>query len=92
MATIKVTPAELRTLAGKCKTESTTIDRVRQVVSGAIAGTDWDSPAATKFKNDWNTKYVKALNELREALEQLGTAANTMAANYDQTENAYRGS
>jgi WXG100 family type VII secretion target len=92
MSTIRVTPHELRTLASKCSTEAKTVEQVKSTIASAVAGTDWESPAASRFKNDWNTKYVKALNELTHALEQLGQAANTMAANYDSTESAYKSS
>lgn len=92
MATIRVSPEELRALATKCKAEGGNIARVQQNVTSAVRGTNWESPAATRFKSDWDTKYTKALNELAAALDQLGVAANQMAANYDQTEAAYKGS
>ena len=91
MSTIRVTPDQLRALHTKCSTEAKTVTSVKTTVSGAIANTDWDSPAATRFKNDWNTKYVKALDDLTNALEELGKAAGTMATNYESTESAYQG-
>ena len=90
MSTIKVSPADLRKLGAKCKTEAQAITSVRTTVNSAILGTDWDSPAAKKFQGDWNTTYVKNLKALEVALEKLGQAANTMAANYDATEAAYK--
>ena len=89
MSTIRVTPHDLRSLATKCRNEAKTVSDVKSKVTQAIGSTDWDSPAAHKFKTDWNTKYVKALNELHEALNDLGKAADTMATNYDNTESAY---
>lgn len=89
MSTIKVTPQDLRALATKCHNEAKSVTEVKTKVSSAIGSTDWDSPAATKFKGDWNHKYVKALNELTAALDDLGKAAETMAKNYDATESAY---
>ena len=76
MSQIQVTPDRLRTLASTCS---------KQASSG------WESPAATRFKNDWNTQYESALKKLEAALTELGAAASKMATNYDSTEQAYKG-
>lgn len=91
MSSVKVTPEQLRSLNTTLKGEAQQVAGVRSKIASSIAGTDWDSPAATKFKDDWNSKYSKALQELERALTELGTAAQTMAANYDATEAAYKG-
>lgn len=91
MSNIQVTPENLRSLAKTCRKEATQVTQVRSSVGSAIRGTGWKSPAATRFENDWNTKYVKTLQQLEKALEELGSAADTMAKNYDATEGAYKG-
>ena len=91
MSNIQVTPEQLDKLAGTCKTQGTAVGQVRTTVQNAIRSTDWKSPAASRFENDWNTKYVKALQELEQALAQLGDAASKMAGNYRSTEDAYKG-
>lgn len=91
MASIKVTPEQLRQFGSTCDRESKSVTDVRSKVRRALESTDWESPAATKFKSDWKSKYEKALNELSEALVELGNAARTMAKNYDETERAYKG-
>lgn len=91
MSNIKVTPAELKALNKTLTTQASQVKAVQSKISSAIKGTDWNSPAATKFKGDWNTKYVKALNELEKALVEFGKAAGTMAQNYESTEAAYKG-
>lgn len=91
MAQIQVTPERLRTLASTCQKQATAVGTVRSTVRSAIANSGWESPAATRFKNDWNTQYETALKKLEAALTELGGAATKMAANYDSTESAYRG-
>jgi WXG100 family type VII secretion target len=91
MSQIQVTPDRLRSLASTCSKQATAVGSVRTSVRGAIASSGWDSPAATRFKNDWNTHYESALKKLEAALSELGAAASKMAANYDSTESAYRG-
>ena len=89
MSLIRVTPSELRSLSGRCRAEAGQIDQVRQTVSSAIAGTDWNSPAALRFQNSWNADFRPALTKLSAALSELGTAASRMADNYDATEAAF---
>jgi len=91
MSNIQVTPENLRQLAKTCKNQATQVTQVRTTVGGAIRSTGWKSPAASRFENDWNTKYVKSLQELERALAELGEAANKMAVNYQSTEDAYKG-
>jgi WXG100 family type VII secretion target len=92
MANIKVTPEEVRTLGKKCNTESGTVDGVLNAIKTQISATNWDSPAANRFKQDWEGKFQPALKELSKSLLELGKAANTMATNYDNTEASYGGS
>jgi WXG100 family type VII secretion target len=90
MSLIRVTPAELRSLSSRCRGESGRIDQVRQSVGQAIAGADWDSPAAHRFRDNWNADFRPALDKLSAALSELGALANRMADNYDATESALR--
>ena len=91
MSTIQVTPQNLRKIATTCKTQAGEVAGVQRTVNTAIVSSGWKSPAATKFTQDWNTHYVKALKELERALRELGTAADAMATNYESTEQAYKG-
>lgn len=91
MSDIQVTPENLVSLARTCKSQAGQVGTVRTTVGNAVRSTGWKSPAATRFENDWNTKYAKTLQELERALEELGSAAHTMAGNYKSTEDSYKG-
>ena len=91
MPDIRVTPADLDRFSTTCQTEAGNVTHVKTTVRRALDGTDWDSPAAKRFRGDWATKYEKSLNELDAALRELGQAAKTMATNYRSTEDAYKG-
>ncbi len=91
MSNIQVTPDQLRSLNTTLQGQAGQVGGVKSKIQSAINGTNWNSPAATKFKGDWNSKYAKTLTELEQALRELGQAASTMAQNYDQTEAAYKG-
>jgi WXG100 family type VII secretion target len=90
MSLIRVTPAELRSLSSRCRGEAGRIDQVRHGVGQAIAGADWTSPAAQRFRANWDTDFRPALDKLSVALNELGTSAARMADNYEATEAALR--
>jgi WXG100 family type VII secretion target len=91
MADIRVTPGDLDKFSSTCTTEAGNVGHVKTTVRRALDGTDWDSPAAKRFRDDWATKYEKSLNDLDHALRELSQAAKTMATNYRSTEDAYKG-
>lgn len=91
MSNIQVTPERLRSLAKTCTSQSQEVGRARTTIASSIQNSGWKSPAATKFTNDWNTQYAKALQNLERALVELGQAASKMASNYDATEASYKG-
>lgn len=91
MAEITVTPQEVDALGTHCKEQGGEVKRVMDNITAKIGATQWDSPAAKKFKGDWDGKFKRALTELAQALDELGTAAKTMAKNYDETERSYKG-
>lgn len=88
---MKVNSADVSTLGRKCGTEAGKVADVQKAIQSQIASTDWDSPAAKKFKDDWSTKFAPALKDLNKALAELGKAAQTMAKNYEEADAAYKG-
>ena len=91
MAFLTVTPAQLRELAGVCDSQAGQVEGVGQPVNTKVTSVEWDSPAATQFRQEWTTTHLPNLRKLMEALQNLGQTAKTMADNYDQADQAYRG-
>jgi uncharacterized protein YukE len=46
---------------------------LRQRISTNLSGTSWTGPAAQRFREDWNSTFVPALNQLHDALTQNST-------------------
>ncbi len=91
MSLIRVSPDQLRVLESRCRGEAGSIEAVKAHVTQAIASTDWESPAAQRFRSSWDLEFRPALDRLSQALGELGASAATMAANYEATEAAYHG-
>jgi WXG100 family type VII secretion target len=91
MSLIRVSPDQLRVLESRCRSEAGSIEQVKVHVAQAIASTDWESPAAHRFRSSWDVEFRPALDRLSQALNELGGAAATMAVNYEATEAAYHG-
>ncbi|AEF36820.1 MULTISPECIES: WXG100 family type VII secretion target [Mycolicibacter] len=74
---------QLRGLASKLNSESSTIKGIVSQLTSAVSSVNWQGPDATRFKEDWNSNHVKALNTVAEALSAAATAANKNASEQD---------
>lgn len=84
-------PEQLRAINTVCKREAASSEEILRTVRDSIFNSGWNSPAADRFKQDWELKFEPVLKELGPALESLGQAADGMATNYEQTEASYKG-
>jgi WXG100 family type VII secretion target len=91
MSQITVTVQNLQQIARTAKTQSRELSSVQRTINSSIVSSGWTSPAAARFKNDWNTHYTKSLRDLEAALVSLSDAAQKMAQNYEATEASYQG-
>lgn len=91
MAFLTVTPEELRTLATNCGRQSEAIGTIGTTVGNNINSVDWHSPAAERFRADWTGTHLPNLQKLQEALQTLGSAADSMASQYEQADQSYSG-
>ena len=91
MAFLTVTPEQLRSLAQTCSQQADAINNVGTTVNSNVNSVEWDSPAATQFKNEWATTHWPNLRNLMQALQSLGASATQMASQYEQADASYRG-
>ncbi|MDP5228431.1 MULTISPECIES: WXG100 family type VII secretion target [Arthrobacter] len=66
---------QLRALGKKLDNGGQTIDDQRTQLTSALNGTQWMGPDADKFKNEWQSQHVPALNKVAEALRTAGKSA-----------------
>ena len=91
MAFLTVTPEQLRSLASTCGQQADAINSVGTTVNSNVNSVEWDSPAATQFKNEWATTHWPNLRNLMQALQSLGASATQMASQYEQADASFRG-
>jgi WXG100 family type VII secretion target len=91
MAFLTVTPEQLRSLAATCNQQADAVNSVGTTVNSNVNSVEWDSPAATQFKNEWATTHWPNLRNLMQALQSLGASATQMASQYEQADASYRG-
>jgi WXG100 family type VII secretion target len=91
MAFLTVTPEQLRSLAGTCNQQADAVGTVGTTVNSNVTSVDWDSPAATQFKQEWATTHWPNLQKLMAALQGLGSSATQMAGQYEQADASFRG-
>lgn len=89
MGGIRVTPQDLIDLGKVCSTKAGELGSLVTVLESKVAGTQWESEAATRFKGDWR-EYKASMDKLRTALDELGTASAKMADNYTRADAAYK--
>jgi uncharacterized protein YukE len=69
-AMLQMVPEDLLRLRSVFDSQSTEVAALQSTIQNAIDGTTWESPAATEFRNLWQSEFVPALNNLREALSR----------------------
>ncbi|MFJ3957099.1 WXG100 family type VII secretion target [Arthrobacter sp. NPDC090010] len=76
---------QLKALGKKLDAGAHSIDDQRNQLTSALNGTQWMGPDADRFKNEWQSQHVPALNKVAEALRNAGKQAGQ---NADQQEQA----
>jgi uncharacterized protein YukE len=90
MSLINVTPQQVIELGAETKRQQEALVMLTNAIESKVANTDWDSPAATRFKGDWATHKAN-LVKLQTALESVSKAATQMGHNYEEADAAYSG-
>jgi hypothetical protein len=65
-------PEQLSDLGQTFKRQVAPIDQLIAAVNSALAGTTWEGPAATRFKEDWHGTFCSSLDGIKSALEAAG--------------------
>jgi hypothetical protein len=68
------------------QTSHDTLTGVTSTMNSTLAQIDWDSPAATQFRDAWNTKYYKQLQEIASAVQAFNSDLSNQLQRYKTNE------
>jgi WXG100 family type VII secretion target len=88
MSLINVTPEQVIELGAHTGTQRDKLVELTNAIESKVASTDWDSPAATRFKEDW-AMHKSNLVKLQQALDSVAKAATQMGNNYQEADASY---
>lgn len=88
MSLINVTPEQVIELGSVTATQRDALTQLTNTIETKVANTDWDSPAAKKFREDWATHKAN-LVKLQQALDSVSKAATQMGQNYAEADASY---
>jgi WXG100 family type VII secretion target len=64
---------ELQALGAKFTQEAQAVNELLSRVEGEVSRTQWQGPAADRFRGAWNNEFRPALRNLSQALEEAST-------------------
>ena len=88
MSLINVTPEQVIELGSVTATQRDALTQLTNTIESKVASTDWESPAAARFKEDWATHKAN-LVRLQQARDWVSRAATQMGNNYAEADAAY---
>ncbi len=65
--------AQMEQLMGSFTAQSQTVEQLQSAVTSTLGSTAWTGPAADRFRNEWETTFMGALNQLKAALVENAT-------------------
>jgi uncharacterized protein YukE len=72
---------QMQALEQRMQQESAAVQELMTRIESTLRGTVWEGAAATRFREEWDTQFKKALTTLSQALEQNAVAVrNTWQA------------
>lgn len=74
---------EVRRMAQMLADASEEITRIKDELTAGLAEVDWTGPDADRFRSQWEGEMVPALQEISQSVGELGTTAESNAAQQD---------
>lgn len=70
MSTIGADMGQLESLKGTFDQKASVVADLRAAISSQLSGTQWQGPAADRFRNSWSSDFAPSLQRLEEALQE----------------------
>ena len=76
---------EVRRMAGQLHEAAEEITRIEQELTSGLEGVDWTGPDAERFRGQWSGEMVPALQQIMNAVRDLGDSADRNASQQETT-------
>ena len=76
---------EVRRMSAQLRDAAEEITRIEQELTGGLAEVDWTGPDADRFRGQWQSEMVPALQQIMNSVTELGDTADRNAAEQEST-------
>lgn len=76
---------EVRRMSGQLRDAAEEITRIEQELTSGLQEVDWTGPDADRFRGQWSGEMVPALQQIMNAVNELGDSADRNAAEQEAT-------
>ena len=76
---------EVKRMSGQLRDAAEEITRIEQELTRGLEDVDWTGPDADRFRGQWSGEMVPALQQIMNAVKELGDTADRNAAEQEAT-------
>ena len=76
---------EVKRMSGQLRDAAEEITRIEQELTRGLEDVDWTGPDADRFRGQWSGEMVPALQQIMNAVNELGNTADRNAAEQEAT-------
>lgn len=76
---------EVKRMSGQLRDAAEEITRIEQELTRGLEDVDWTGPDADRFRGQWSEEMVPALQQIMNAVNELGDTADRNAAEQEAT-------
>lgn len=76
---------EVKRMSGQLRDAAEEITRIEQELTRGLEDVDWTGPDADRFRGQWSGELVPALQQIMNAVNELGDTADRNAAEQEAT-------
>ena len=76
---------EVKRMSGQLSDAAEEITRIEQELTRGLEDVDWTGPDADRFRGQWSGEMVPALQQIMNAVNELGDTADRNAAEQEAT-------
>ncbi|MGO1353863.1 WXG100 family type VII secretion target [Brachybacterium tyrofermentans] len=74
---------EVRRMSGQLREAAAEITKIEQELTSGLEGVDWTGPDADRFRGQWSSEMVPAMQRIMTSVHELGDTADRNAAEQD---------